>query len=282
MTNSALTISQSRVLIKGAGDLASGVALRLFRCGFPVLLTELALPLAVRRGAAFAQAVFDGQTEIEGVTARVAAMPEVDTLLAQGILPVLVEPDASAMRSVRPAVLVDAIMAKRNTGTRRDDAPLVVALGPGFCAGEECHAVIETNRGHWLGRVIWQGPAQANTGVAGEVSGAGAALDRVLRAPRDGLLEALRSIGDSLAEGDLIARIHADATEAGAAAEVCSPFAGILRGLLHESVPVTAGLKIGDVDARAHHSACFTASDKALAIGGGVLEAILSSPWARG
>lgn len=268
------TIAETRVLIKGAGDLATGVALRLVRCGFPVILTELARPMAVRRGAAFAQAVFDGSTQIEDVRAAVASSPAaVDALLAAGVFPVLVAPDAGTLSSLRPAVLVDAIMAKRNTGTRIEDAPLVVALGPGFCAGIDCHAVIETNRGHRLGRVIRQGSAEANTGVAGEVSGAGAPRDRVLRAPAAGRLVPAARIGDMLAAGDLIARIEAPDESA----EVCASFAGILRGLLHESVPVVVGLKIGDLDARAERSACYTASDKALAIGGGVLEAILAS-----
>ncbi len=266
------SIPSTRVLIKGAGDLASGVALRLHRCGFPVILTELAQPLAVRRAVAFAQAVYDGRHTVEEVTAVCARPAEVDTWLAQGILPVLVEPAAVEVAALRPAVLVDAIMAKRNTGTQRGDAPLVVALGPGFRAGSDCHAVVETNRGHNLGRVIRQGEAEPNTGLPGAVAGAGPRASRVLRAPADGYLEPRAAIGDSVEQGALLARVRDDA---GALVELRAPFSGTLRGIIHPSVRLRAGLKVGDLDARAQRAHCFTVSDKALAIGGGVLEAIL-------
>lgn len=272
------------ILIKGAGDLASGVALRLARCGFRVVLTELPQPLAVRRTVAFAQAVYDGACQVEEVTARRATLDEVEAMLAAGVLPVLVAPPTDVAHRLGAHVLVDAIVAKRNTGTQRSHAPLVIALGPGFVAGSEpgadCHAVIETQRGHTLGRVIWQGSALPNTGIPGELPGAaprGAGASRVLRAPAAGRIEPVASIGDRLAEGQTIAWLvpHATDGEPADRIEIRAPFAGILRGLIHPLAPLTPGLKIGDIDARADEAACFTVSDKALAIAGGVLEAVL-------
>jgi xanthine dehydrogenase accessory factor len=267
-----LDLSTYLVLIKGAGDLATGVALRLHRAGFPLVMTEVAAPLAVRRTVAFAQAVYDGRWTVEGVTAQRAAAEEAPALLAAGKIPVVVDPAAACRQVLQPAVIVDAIMAKQNTGTQRDDAPQVVALGPGFVAGGDCHAVIETQRGHYLGRVLWQGAAIPNTGTPGELPGVGGKASRVLRAPVAGHVQPHKAIGDSVAEGALIATVGA--------AEIRAPFPGILRGLIHPAVHVPAGLKIGDLDPRADRAYCFTVSDKALAIGGGVIEAILH--WMTG
>jgi xanthine dehydrogenase accessory factor len=255
------------VLIKGAGDLATGVALRLYRSGFPVVMTELAEPLTVRRGAAFGEAVFAGQQIVEEVVARLA--PDAATarqLLESGAIPVLVDPDAAWRQELQPEALVDAVMAKRNTGTTLADAPFVIALGPGFAAGRDCHAVIETNRGHRLGRVIWQGAAEPDTGLPGEVGGMRS--KRVLYAPAAGILAATVEIGDVVSTGQLIARVDGY--------EIRAAFPGVLRGLVHPGVLVETGMKVGDVDPRGERSYCFTASDKALAIGGGVLEAILT------
>ena len=260
------------VLIKGAGDLASGVAWRLHRCGFPVVMTEIAQPLAVRRGVAFAQAVYAGEMTVQGVTARrVDDIAAAHAALDAGIIPVLVDLQTACRAVLRPAVLVDAIMAKTNTGTRLEDAPLVIALGPGFTAGVDCHAVVETNRGHDLGRVLWAGSAMANTGVPGEIGGR--AAERVLRAPCAGRLHPLHAIGDRVEAGEVIATVNGE--------EVRAPFAGVLRGLIHESVSLVPGMKIGDVDPRAIREHCFTISDKSLAVAGGVLEAILSAPQMR-
>lgn len=260
------------VFIKGAGDLASGVAWRLHRCGFPVVMTEIARPLAVRRGVAFAQAVYAGQVTVEGVTARrVDDVAVACAAMEEGVIPVLVDPQAACRAALRPVVLVDGIMAKANTGTSRRDAPLVVALGPGFVAGLDCHVVVETNRGHDLGRVLWAGSATADTGVPGDVGGQTAR--RVLRAPCAGGLRPLHAIGDRLEAGEVVATVDGE--------EVRAPFAGVLRGLIHESVPLEAGMKIGDVDPRAVREHCFTISDKSLAVAGGVLEAILSAPQLR-
>lgn len=270
-SNHLARIKDARVLIRGAGDLASGVALRLFRCGFPVVMTELERPLAVRRAVSFAQAIYDGVCRVEGVEARRCGASEVEDVLAAGAIPVVVEPSAAEIALVDAVVVVDAIMAKRNTGTRLDAAPLVIALGPGFDAGIDCHAVIETNRGHALGRVIWRGSAEPNTGAPGEIGGAKRTA-RVLRAPADGYVQPGAAIGDRLAKGDILA-VVGEAGQPGI--PLVAPFAGVLRGLIHPSVRVTRGLKIGDLDARAQRENCFTVSDKALAIAGGVLEAIL-------
>jgi len=261
------------VLVRGGGDLASGVVYRLVKAGFPVMVTELARPLAIRRAVAFASAVFEGEIAIEGVLARRVDDPaQARAVAAQGIVPVLVDEDGAALAALQPAVVVDARMAKVNLGTARDDAPLVIALGPGFEAGEDCHAVIETNRGHYLGRVIWRGAAEPDTRQPGSVKGH--VGDRVLRAPADGAVVPQAEIGDALREGDRVATVGGQ--------PVVAPFDGVLRGLIHPSVPVRRGMKIGDVDPRGNRDHCFTISEKSLAIGGGVLEAILSAPQLAG
>lgn len=263
------------VLIKGAGDLASGIALRLHRAGVPVAMTETERPLAVRRCVAFAEAVFSGTCQVEEVTGRRCGLDQAAGVLAAGAVPVLVDPQTHSLEYLRPFVLVDAVMAKRNTGTCMGAAPLVVALGPGFCAGVDCHAVIETNRGHNLGRVLWSGSAEPDTGTPGEVPGIGGRASRVLRAPIGGLVEAVVEIGDEVSGGEVLAVVRPEDGTAPERVEVRAPFSGVLRGIIHPSVPVAAGMKIGDVDPRAERNHCFTVSDKSLAIGGGVLEAIL-------
>lgn len=261
-------IGSSLVLIKGAGDLASGVAARLLRCGFPVVMTELPQPLMVRRAVCFGEAVIQGEVRVEEIVARRAAdVTAARSILAQGAIPVLIDPGATCRVELAPAVLVDAIMAKRNTGTTIHDAPRVIALGPGFVAGQDCHAVVETQRGHWLGRVYWQGEALPDTGVPGEIAGKVVA-SRILRAPMDGVVEGLARIGDRVEADQVIARVAGVELRAG-----CN---GILRGLIRGGTTITAGTKIGDIDPRAERDYCFTISDKSLAIGGGVLEAILT------
>lgn len=261
------------VVVRGGGDLASGVIYRLARAGFPVLVLERAQPLAIRRAVSFASAVYDGQITIEGLNAhRITGVAAAAAQWADGTIPVLVDGDGASLRTLRPAVVVDARMAKRNLGTARDDAPLVVALGPGFTAGEDCHAVIETQRGHFLGHVIWHGAAAPNTGQPGEVRGR--VGERVLRAPADGVVTPRTAIGDLVTPGDVVATVNDVPVQA--------PFAGVLRGLIHSAVSVTAGFKIGDVDPRGVREHCFTISDKSLAVGGGVLEALLSAPQLAG
>lgn len=253
------------VLIRGAGDLATGVALRLHRCGFRVVLTELPEPLAVRRTVAFAQAAYDGATTVEGVTARRVDAARVHATLGDGEIPLVIDPQGWAIGALLPDVIVDARMAKRNLGTSREDAALVIGLGPGFVAGEDCHAVIETNRGHNLGRVIWAGSAEPDTGLPGRIGGADA--ERVLRAPADGVVTAVRDIGEVIRVGEIVAIVGE--------VEVVADTSGVLRGMLHDGLRVEAGTKLGDIDPRADPSHVHTVSDKSLAIAGGVLEAVL-------
>jgi xanthine dehydrogenase accessory factor len=263
------------VLIRGGGDLASGVALRLHRAGLRVVVAELAQPLAIRRLVSFAEAIYAGEISIEGVIARRVA-DAADTLrilqiFAKGQIPVLVDPQADSVKALHPTVVVDARMMKHRADLISTPVNLIVGLGPGFTVGENCHAVVETQRGHYLGRVYWQGGAQPNTGVPDPVRGQSA--QRVLRAPLDGVLEGRVAIGEHVAAGQPVAEV--------AGQPVLAPFAGVLRGLLHSGVPVVAGLKIGDVDPRDDPAYCTLVSEKSLAVGGGVLEAILSRPELR-
>ncbi len=251
-------------LIKGAGDLASGVALRLLRAGFSVVMTEIARPTTVRRTVAFSEAVYDGRATVEGVEGIRADTPDQALrATASGRIPVIVDPSADSVPALRPLLLVDAVLAKRNLGTTVTDAPAVVALGPGFVAGRDAHAVVETMRGHTLGRVITQGAALPNTGVPGEVGGH--AAERVLRAPAAGVFRGVLRIGDQVRAGDVAGHVDDH--------PVRSRLDGVVRGLLHDGLEVTEGFKLGDVDPRAEGAHCFTVSDKALAIAGGVLEA---------
>lgn len=272
--NRSLADDLPLVLIRGAGDLASGVAIRLHRSGFPVVMTEIERPLVVRRRAAFAQAVFDGETQVEDVDARCVPIELVAASLQAGVIPVVVDADAECRRQLEPGVLVDAIMAKRNTGTRIIDADLVIALGPGFTAGVDCHAIVETNRGHNLGRVIWTGSAEPDTGEPGALPNVGRKAKRALYAPAPGHITPHAEIGDRLRAGSVIGVVRT--SEDGEVA-IAAPFDGVLRGLIHPSVEVTAGMKIGDLDPRIQPEYCYTVSDKSLAIGGGVLEAIMST-----
>ncbi|HLG69409.1 MAG TPA: selenium-dependent molybdenum cofactor biosynthesis protein YqeB [Chloroflexota bacterium] len=255
------------VVVKGGGDLATGAAFRLCRAGFRVIVTEIPRPTCVRRTVSFAEAVYAGEVMVEGVKARLAgSIREAERMLDTGVAPVLVDPAAECVRKLRPSVLVDGIMAKTNTGTCLGDAPVVVALGPGFTAGVDCHAVVETNRGHDLGRAIMDGPASADTGVPGTIEGE--AARRILRAPVSGALCARRAIGAIVHAGDVVAEVDGHAVPA--------QIGGVLRGLLHDGLAVTAGTKVGDVDPRAKPEHCATISDKSLAVGGGVLEAVMA------
>ncbi|MCX6028012.1 MAG: selenium-dependent molybdenum cofactor biosynthesis protein YqeB [Chloroflexi bacterium] len=263
----SLALADIIVLIKGAGDLATGVATRLWRSGFRVAMTELPQPTAIRRTAVFAEAVYDGRAVVEGLKARRAtSLAEIEAAWRDDAIPVMIAPGVKLIRTLRPAVIVDAIMAKRNLGTAIGDAGLVIGLGPGFVAGQDVHAVIETSRGHYLGRVLWQGAALPDTGVPGEIGGQ--ARKRVICAPAEGIFEHRRDIGTLVQEGEVVGLV--------AGTPVLAPTSGVLRGLIHDGVRVPKGLKIGDVDPRGAVEHCFTVSDKALAIGGGVLEAILT------
>ncbi|HOG47267.1 MAG TPA: selenium-dependent molybdenum cofactor biosynthesis protein YqeB [Anaerolineae bacterium] len=260
------------VLIRGAGDIASGIAHRLHRAGLAVVMAEAAQPRALRRAVSFAGAVYDGSITVEGVVAQRAASPgEAQALVAQGRIAVIVDPDGHMAGALRPEVIVDAIMAKRNLGTRQGAAPLVIGVGPGFVAGGDVDAVIETMRGHNLGRVIYEGSAAANTGVPGEVLGY--TRERVVWSPAAGTLRGGLAIGARVAAGDAVAEI--------AGLPVVATVGGVLRGLLRNGLSASAGEKIGDVDPRGVAAYCFTISDKARAVGGAVLEAIIHARPSR-
>lgn len=253
-------------VIRGAGDLATGVALRLWRAGIRVVMTDLEQPTAIRRTVAFSQAIVHGEATVEDVTARRAESPvQALELLRGGVIPVLADPQGACIPALMPGAVVDAILAKRNLGTTMDMAPIVVAAGPGFTAGVDCHAVVETMRGHYLGRVIYEGSALPNTNIPGLIGGY--AGERVLRAPADGVFEGAKRIGDRVEAGDVAGYVDG--------APMTCTIGGVLRGLLADGVPVTKGMKSGDVDPRCEEAHCRCASDKALAVGGGVLEAIL-------
>lgn len=254
------------VLIRGAGDLATGTIVRLHRCGVRVLAVESAQPSAIRRAAALSEAIYDGAATVEGVTARrIDAVSQAEAIWVAGEVPLLADETLACLVQVRPAALVDAILAKRNLGTRRDMAPVTVALGPGFTAGQDVDAVIETMRGHDLGRVLYEGQALPNTGVPGLVGGESA--KRVIHAPAAGTICHRAAIGDSVEAGQVIAMIGD--------VPVRSSLTGVLRGLIREGFPVTAGMKIADVDPRGDEKKnCWTISDKARCIAGGVQEAL--------
>lgn len=258
------------VIVRGGGDLASGVVYRLIRAGLRVIVTELEQPLAVRRKVSFAEAVNAGVTTVEGITARKVSDPT-DTLrilqiIAKGHLPVLVDPDGQAVLALHPSVIVDARMTKKPPEPLRHNARLFIGLGPGFEAGKNCHAVIETRRGHSLGRVYWTGASEPDSGQPEQVGAQGG--DRVLRAPVDGEIHALVEIGDILEAGQPVAEV--------AGVIIQTSFKGLVRGLLRSGQVVSQGVKIGDIDPRLDPLLCALISDKALAIGGGVLEAIMS------
>ena len=266
------------VLIRGAGDLASGVALRLWRAGLAVVMTDLPQPTAIRRTVCFSQAIRFGETTVEDVTAVLAKTPEdVKRALLGGKIPVLADPEARCRAWLRPDALVDAILAKKNLGTARDMAPLTIALGPGFTAGQDVDAVVETKRGHRLGRIIREGSAIANTGIPGIIGGYG--KERVIHAAAAGVFEDVRRIGDIVAEGETIAQIR---TADGTITPVTTQITGILRGLLRSGYPVTPGFKIADIDPRREElSNCFLISDKSRCIAGSVLELVCAQVWKK-
>lgn len=259
------------ILIRGGGDLASGVILRLHHVGFQIAILELSKPLAVRRSVCFSEAVYEGEQTVEGVTARLVSADQFQVTIEAGEIPVLIDPNANILRNQfmtnpRNTFVVDARLLKHEPELLGEEVPLHIGLGPGFRAGENCHAVIETRRSHTLGRVLWSGATQADSGQPeGDTR-------RVLRAPDSGTLLPVVEIGDSVKEGQLIAEIQ---NAAGNRSKIISPFDGLLRGLIHPRVEITQGMKIGDVDSRNDPAMCKLVSDKALSIGGGVLEAVM-------
>ncbi|AIW89082.1 molybdenum hydroxylase [Treponema sp. OMZ 838] len=274
------------IIVRGAGDLASGVLAAIHICGFRVLALETENPSAIRRTVAFSEAVRIGHCSIEGIEARLIAKEQAAELIVSGncelpadskanrssFIPIAVDPTGELISELQPAAVVDAIIAKKNCGTRLDMAPLVIALGPGFTAGKDAHIVIETMRGHNLARLIYQGTALPNTGVPGLVGGESAL--RVIHAPVAGTLRVIHDIGSSVARGETIARIiHTD----GSVTDVAASLNGIIRGMLPDGFTVRSGLKMADIDPRLTElNNCFTISDKARALGGAVLTALLS------
>lgn len=252
--------------IKGAGDIASGIACRLYRSGFKIVMTDTAVPTTVRRTAAFSPAVYNAEAQVEGICALLCKdISEINNAFLQNKIAVIVDENAEIFNKLKPTAIIDAILAKKNLGTNINQAPCVVGIGPGFCAGADCHAVVETQRGHNLGRVIYKGCAAENTGIPGSIGGY--TLERLLRAGADGIFEPLCQIGDSVKAGQPVAKCAEE--------PLCSQIDGVVRGLLQKGVVVHKGMKCGDVDPRCKIEHCYTVSDKASAVGGGVLEAIL-------
>ena len=268
------------IICRGGGDLATGIVHRLFRAGFPVLVLETDSPAAIRRQVSFSEAVYDGTATVEGVTAeRIASADRasVDHVLEAGRVPLLVDPEGSSIPLLKPDIVVDAIIAKKNLGTAKEMAPLVIGVGPGFTAGEDVDLVVESMRGHNLARIFTTGSALPNTGIPGNIGGF--TKERVLHAEAAGYMKNIRKIGDIVEKGEEIARIYEKMTEdgifSGSYVSVEASISGIIRGLIREGYHFQKGFKIADIDPRESELAnCFTISDKARNIGGSVLEAV--------
>jgi xanthine dehydrogenase accessory factor len=260
-------IDEVIVLIRGAGEMASGVAHRLHQSHFKVCMLEISHPVAVRREVSFCESIYEGEKEVEGVRSKFISKPEeIHSVWKDGKIPILVDPDGEKTRRfIKPDVLVDAIMAKKNLGTHIKKAPLVIGLGPGFYAGKDVHIVIETNRGHDLGRLILKGAAEPDTGIPGNIGGY--TVERLLRTMKKGVFHPQKWIGDRVNKGSVVAVVDDF--------PVMAKISGFVRGLIREGVEVGKGMKVGDIDPRGRREFCFTISDKARSIGGGVLEAIL-------
>ena len=259
------------IIVRGGGDLATGTIYKLKKSGFPVLILEVPNPSAIRRNVAFCEAVYQGNQTVEDMTCQRANSPEeARELLQAGKLAVLVDPKGESIPILKPLAVVDGILAKKNLGTNREMAPITVALGPGFVTGRDVDAVIETKRGHHLGRVLWTGSAAPNTGIPGIIGGYG--KERVIHCPAEGILRNVKKITDTVSRGEVIARVE---TKDGIV-PVEATLDGILRGLIRDGYPVKVGFKMADIDPRLDElENCFTISDKARCIAGGVLEAIL-------
>ena len=259
------------IIVRGGGDLATGTIYKLKKCGFPVLILEVANPSAIRRNVAFCEAVYQRMQTVENMTCHLAeSLEQAEAFLREGKLTVLVDPRGESILKLKPLAVVDAIIAKKNLGTNKNMASITVALGPGFAAGDDVDAVVETKRGHNLGRVLWTGSASPNTGIPGIIGGYG--KERVIHCPANGILRNVKHITDTVSKGEIIAVVE---TENGTV-PVEASLDGILRGLIRDGYPVTVGFKIADIDPRIEeYNNCFTISDKARCIAGGVLEAIL-------
>jgi xanthine dehydrogenase accessory factor len=266
------------IIVRGGGDLATGTICKLKKCGFPVLILEVENPSAIRRNVSFCEAVYQGTQTVEDMTCYLAdSLEQACRFLEEGKLTVLVDPQAESISALKPMAVVDAILAKKNLGTHRNMAPITVALGPGFTAGADVDAVVETKRGHNLGRVLWDGCAAPNTGIPGIIGGYG--KERVIHCPAKGILRNIKKITDVVSKGEVIAVVESGE----GVIPVEATLDGILRGLIRDGYPVTPGFKMADIDPRMDElQNCFTISDKARCIAGGVLEAILQRKGALG
>ncbi len=262
------------VVIKGAGEMASAIACRLHKTSFVVIMTEIEKPSVIRRAVSFAQSVFDGDSQVEDIIGECiqldeknyhSTLNEVWNIVSKGRIPVIIDPFAKITNIVQADIVVDAIIAKKNINTKINEAKIVIGIGPGFVAKENCHYAIETMRGHNLGIILEEGSTQPDTGIPGNI--AGVTMQRVLRSPTDGILIASKQIGDKITKGDIVATVSNQ--------PVISEISGVLRGILFSGLFCNSGQKIGDIDPRDEVSHCFTISDKARAIAGSVLEAIL-------
>ena len=264
------------ILVRGGGDLATGTIHRLWSAGLRVLVLEAEHPAAIRRQVSLCEAVYEGETAVEGLRAvRIETLAQAEAIWEQNAVPVLVDPQGKSIAPTKPDVLVDAILAKKNLGTTRDMAPLTIALGPGFTAGQDVDVVVETKRGHRLGRIIREGSAIPNTGIPGVIGGCGA--ERVIHAQTAGVFMNVRKIGDLVEKGETVATIRAPE---GKDIPVTAQIPGILRGLLRSGYPVTRGFKIADIDPRREElSNCFLISDKSRCIAGSVLELVCAQVW---
>ncbi|GAV26503.1 conserved hypothetical protein [Carboxydothermus islandicus] len=256
---------QRLVVVKGAGDIATGIIWRLHQAGFKVVATELSKPTAIRRMVAFAQAIYTGEHTVEGVTARKANLEEVPNLLANGIIPVIPDEKSIVVKELKPWAVIDARLAKKNLGTKKEEAEIVIGVGPGFTAPVEVHAVIETKRGHYLGRAIYQGSALPDTGIPGEIGGH--TVKRVVYSPGRGKICWYFDFGQEVKAGEVIGTVGEK--------QIVAEVSGVIRGLIHPEVRVEEGMKIGDIDPRGIKEYAFTISEKALAVAGGVLEVLL-------
>jgi len=252
-------------VIRGGGDLATGVAVRLFRAGFKIIILEIERPTVIRLAVSFARTVYESKAVIEGIEGfLVSSCKEAQNIINQRKIAVLIDSEGNYIDKLNPTILIDAILAKRNLGTGKEQAPLVIGLGPGFTAGKEVDAVVETKRGHYLGRAIYQGKAELDTGIPGEIKGE--SIRRLLKSPADGEIMPLHKIGDLVKLDEVVAEV--------AGVPLKAEISGVLRGLIYTRTQVTRGMKVGDIDPRGIKDHCFTVSDKARSIGGGVLEII--------
>ncbi|UCD71634.1 MAG: EF2563 family selenium-dependent molybdenum hydroxylase system protein [Syntrophobacterales bacterium] len=266
MTRSDPQLIDLLILVRGAGEMATGVAHTLWQSHFRVWMTEIPQPLAVRREVSFCEAIYEGEKQVKGVVAKyIKAADEIKQIWKEGMIPLLIDPQAKSREILRPHVLVDAIVAKRNLGTNITDAPLVIGLGPGFTAGRDVHVVVETQRGHDLARLIFEGEAEPNTGIPGEISGY--SEERVLRAPVEGIFSANKRIGEQVKEGDVVATVRG--------LPVKARVSGVLRGILRDGTRVNERMKAGDIDPRGKKAYCYSISDKARSVASGVLKTIL-------